>query len=676
MNRKTKKSENTGNGYSIWHIVIAIAYIICTGFVYYTTSSNTSYDFRLTYGDNPSTTAQLYYDTGESFVETQSIKVDFTEQQAVFVLNDTIRENSISYRIDPLCTEQESATLSLRSFSIIRDNKDIKTYQGKDFLKLIASTNDIGEIKITGGDLILPVTGSDPYWIFKEDFASSVSEAVRAYNRTCFIGYLILLSIIAILSGILLYYRKALLYFIQERLEPVLKQGWFQKFHAFLTKTIFKQEEKLSLIRKVTYLLSLIFFGTAVILFTLGKFLLENFNGLSMEEIVFHLKVPMTGTGTDMITKYFASAKTNLIIGGIVLIVIIFLLASRKNIRNLHLTNNLALLISFCLLVTNLLSLSRDLHLSEYISNQMSSSTFIEDNYVSPRDTSISFPEKKRNLIYIYLESMESTFISKEEGGCMSENLIPELTKLAQDNINFSESEQIGGATSSSGTQWTVGAMVAQTSGLPLLIPIEANSYGEYAEFLPGATSLGEILENNGYAQEIMVGSDLSFGGRRNYFTQHGNYQVYDLFTGRAREDLPDDYYVWWGFEDSKLFSYAKEEITKLAQGNKPFNFTMLTADTHHIGGFLCELCQNKHESQYENVLSCSSRQVAAFVDWIKNQDFYDNTTIIISGDHPTMDSQYIDAHYDNSKPRKVYNCFINAVGDAAHSKNRDFIYL
>lgn len=165
----------------------------------------------------------------------------------------------------------------------------------------------------------------------------------------------------------------------------------------------------------------------------------------------------------------------------------------------------------------------------------------------------------------------------------------------------------------------------------------------------------------------------LIFGGRRNYFTQHGNYQVYDLFTGRAREDLPDDYYVWWGFEDSKLFSYAKEEITKLAQGNKPFNFTMLTADTHHIGGFLCELCQNQHESQYENVLSCSSRQVAAFVDWIKNQDFYDNTTIIISGDHPTMDSQYIDAHYDNSKPRKVYNCFINAVGDASHSKNRDF---
>lgn len=101
MNRKTKKSENTGNGISIWHIVIAIAYIICTGFVYYTTSSNTSYNFRLTYGDNPSTTAQLYYDTGESFVETQSIKVDFTDQQAVFVLNDAIRENSITYRIDP-----------------------------------------------------------------------------------------------------------------------------------------------------------------------------------------------------------------------------------------------------------------------------------------------------------------------------------------------------------------------------------------------------------------------------------------------------------------------------------------------------------------------------------------------------------------------------------------------
>ena len=31
--------------------------------------------------------------------------------------------------------------------------------------------------------------------------------------------------------------------------------------------------------------------------------------------------------------------------------------------------------------------------------------TFYEENYVDAKDVAIKFPEKKRNLIYIYLES-------------------------------------------------------------------------------------------------------------------------------------------------------------------------------------------------------------------------------------------------------------------------------
>lgn len=38
------------------------------------------------------------------------------------------------------------------------------------------------------------------------------------------------------------------------------------------------------------------------------------------------------------------------------------------------------------------------------------------------------------------------------------------------------------------------------------------------------------------------------------------------------------------------------------------------------------------------------------------------------------MDDQYIETHYDGSKPRKVYNCFIN-IADLGqiNSKNREF---
>ena len=89
--------------------------------------------------------------------------------------------------------------------------------------------------------------------------------------------------------------------------------------------------------------------------------------------------------------------------------------------------------------------------------------------------------------------------------------------------------------------------------------------------------------------------------------------------------------------------------ILEMAAEEEPFNFTMLTADTHFEDGYLCHLCQDEFDDQYANVMACSSSQVYAFVEWLKQQPFYEDTTIIISGDHLTMDSDFcksIDTDY------------------------------
>ena len=33
------------------------------------------------------------------------------------------------------------------------------------------------------------------------------------------------------------------------------------------------------------------------------------------------------------------------------------------------------------------------------------------------------------------------------------------------------------------------------------------------------------------------------------------------------------------------LYEIAKDELLNLSQSGRPFNFTMLTVDTHHVGG-------------------------------------------------------------------------------------------
>ena len=78
------------------------------------------------------------------------------------------------------------------------------------------------------------------------------------------------------------------------------------------------------------------------------------------------------------------------------------------------------------------------LDLSAYISNQTAETAFIEQQYVDPLEVGIEFPEQKRNLIFIFLESMETTYADVENGGGFEYNCIPELTELAQENENFS----------------------------------------------------------------------------------------------------------------------------------------------------------------------------------------------------------------------------------------------
>ena len=166
-------------------------------------------------------------------------------------------------------------------------------------------------------------------------------------------------------------------------------------------------------------------------------------------------------------------------------------------------------------------------------------SDFIKDNYADPEKTAITFPEKKRNLIYIYLESVEMTYADKKSGGALNYNCIPELTKLAIENDCFTgNKEKLNGARVSFGTTYTMGGMVAQSSGLPVVGGI-GNAASQQDSFYPGATVLGDILKREGYNNELMVGSKVEFGGRGIYFTSHGNYKIFDYITRSKNESFP-----------------------------------------------------------------------------------------------------------------------------------------
>ena len=170
--------------------------------------------------------------------------------------------------------------------------------------------------------------------------------------------------------------------------------------------------------------------------------------------------------------------------------------------------------------------------------------------------------------------------------------------------------------------------------GIPLTLPIGVNSYENTTHFFNGAYGLGDLLKDNGYVLSFVMGADAEFGGLRALLKTHGNFKIKDLNYYRQSGKVSRDY--------------------------------------HSTGGYMDEDCEKKYINQIHNVFACTSKRVANFLDWIKEQKFYDDTVIIILGDHLYMGGDLYTqnkSHYE----RHAYNVFINTEKEAAFSKNRAF---
>ena len=420
----------------------------------------------------------------------------------------------------------------------------------------------------------------------------------------------------------------------------------------------------------------LVLLGAAV-LFTV-RWVAQTY-GVGINEIISTLTGNLQGTSKDVVLAVVKGCvvPTALAVAAYAAIVIMDRRLSKRRVRagKSPATPLARVLPTFCagFLAVAVLYTNVQFDALAYYMTQNASSGIYEEYYVDPEDVAITPGEQKKNLIYIYLESMETTYASVADGGRQETNYIPNLTQLARDNISFSDNGGLGGFHTVTGAGYTMAALFATTTGVPYALPVESTSIESADSFASGIVGLGDILQQQGYRQEFLCGSDATFGGRRLYFTQHGDYEIFDLFTAREKGYIPSDYFVWWGFEDYRLFDMAKDELTRLSAEPEPFNLTMLTVDLHHISGYTCEYCGSAYDVDTANVAACTDQLVAEFVEWCAQQPFYEDTVIVITGDHPRMDTYLVDgvSYYD----RTVYNCILNSAADAQDTQ-RTFTHM
>lgn len=457
-----------------------------------------------------------------------------------------------------------------------------------------------------------------------------------------------------------------------------------------------------------------------VVLFTLCLFLnmslnwaLAHFGSISMNNILFTLSMPLDGGGTEYVTDFINTVvvPVGLVLAAVILVLVVIRqfvrwtqktkigykiqikLCSnktkefdippkcRKEPKKTHLVVLRTLLCGGAVAWLSVLVIQADKNFDVfgYLQEQFQASTFIEEQYVDPKNVKLTFPEKKRNLIYIFMESAETSTQDKANGGLFDENYTPEMTQLAKENISFSHTDLLEGALVPGSSSWTTAGMVSELSGVPLKVPPEkGDKMGTLKEFMPGVTNLGDILEANGYNNYWLIGSTASFGGCDKFMSQHGNHEIFDFPRAIKEGKVPADYDIgWWGLEDMKTYEYAKEKLTELSAKEEPFNFCMMTIDTHPVGGYVCPLCRNDFDEQYANVWACASRQVNDFINWCKQQPFYEDTVIVIAGDHCSMEPTFYEGFptvdENDNLTRKVYNVFINSAIEPVQEKNRHF---
>ncbi len=395
----------------------------------------------------------------------------------------------------------------------------------------------------------------------------------------------------------------------------------------------------------------------------------NTFGELTPDQMLINLISPVEGTASDVMNTLFFGP----VFQTVFLTAVFCLFAFSDRILLYHRTENkttvlfpalarkiVSLLLALAVLGGGIAFGVRELQLGDLYTAYMDESPYIEEHFADPREVQMTFPEQKRNLIHIYLESVENTYFSKELGGLMDENLMPELSELAKEGYSFSDrAEGFGGPPWTTGGHWSVASMVNMGTGLPMKVPVDGNSYGSPNNFLPGAVAIGDILQEQGYEQTVMFGADANFGGLSYYFASHGNFEILDYNKMKELGKIPEDYYVWWGYEDSKLFEFAKEELTALSETGKPFHFVMETANTHFPDGYLEPDAPTPYESQYANVIAYSSYQTEQFVRWIQQQPFYENTTIVLIGDHLSMDQNFF-KDLDPNFRRTTFNLILN----------------
>lgn len=315
----------------------------------------------------------------------------------------------------------------------------------------------------------------------------------------------------------------------------------------------------------------------------------------------------------------------------------------------------------------------------ELIFNYSENKINIVKNFKDPHHIKFNNPKKLKNLILIFYESAEKNYpdfsLTTALNGSFTEYLDQEDVHMSLRNIKGYEIENFVQAQS---LEWSMAGMSAAQCGIPFYDSSRSINKETSLSYQP--LCIGDILKKYGYEQFFFTGVEKNFQNQDQFYLSHSFDQVFGR-SDFVLKKIKDNFFNSWGkgLHDDILFEQALNKIKELNDSEKKFNIVIKTSDTHFPYRYSSPNCKNEKkfdnnfdEHFYLNLresFKCSSQFIAKFIKKLKKEDFFQDTLIVVSGDHlisvNDKTSKYLNVDNYNKDPlinRRIFFKVINST--------------
>ena len=255
---------------------------------------------------------------------------------------------------------------------------------------------------------------------------------------------------------------------------------------------------------------------------------------------------------------------------------------------------------------------------------------YFQQYYVDPKTVAITAPKKKKNLLLLYVESLEDSF---KDPAFYGRNLLATMTPIEQKSYLFN--------LRTTGTAFeTVPGHVNSQCGLPLKSAffIDINNEQKQPTLLQNAICLSDILAKNGYYNVFMV-SSTTFTGGLGYFYDHHHFnetKYLEYWQAHGYADNSPDKQGPWGLYDGDILKEGYKELESLQakrqKTGQPFFLNISTIDIHVPASSPCTY--KKDPQPFDEVVECTSAAIADFITRADKNGLLKDTELYLMGDH------------------------------------------